>query len=101
MTTGLPKFEYTWTFGNTLTLVAMCLGGLGVYADINASIRVQEQAIQQYREAIMGLRQDLTNNDARTRALELGASRIDEKLLAINASLQRIEDALIKGEDGR
>lgn len=97
MTTGLPKFEYTWTFGNTLTLVAMFLGGVGVYSNITASIRVQEQSLSQYRENLSEVRTLVTQTEARTRALELNNSRIDEKLLAINASLQRIEAVLNGG----
>jgi hypothetical protein len=94
MTNGLPRFEYTWTFGNTLTLVAMLLGGVGVYTNITASIRVQEQALLQYRDSLTELRSMVNQTEVRTRTLELNNSRIDEKLVAINASLQRIEAAL-------
>ncbi len=97
MTNGLPRFEYTWTFGNTLTLVAMLLGGVGVYTNITASIRVQEHALSQYRDSLDDLRSLVIQTEGRTRALELNNSRIDEKLVAINASLQRIE-AVLSGE---
>lgn len=96
---GLPKFEYSWTFGNTLTLAAMIIGGIGVYADISASIRVQQQALGQYREYIEQLRTTTTSNDARIRSLELGAGRIEERLVSINAALLRIEASL--GSDER
>lgn len=93
----LPRFENTWTFGNTLTLLLMIIGGAGIYSDINASIRVQEQAVIQYREDLAEIRASASDNDGRIRALELGAGRIEEKLLSIDAALSRIEVALKEG----
>lgn len=91
---GLPRFDYTWTFGNTMTLIGMFLGGALVYAEIKTSIRVQETAIMQTRERISELAIMVGQEQARVRALELNSGRIDEKLLSINAALERIEAAL-------
>lgn len=95
---GFPRFENTWTFGNTLTIVAMALGGISVYADTAAQIRVLTQSLTQYREDVVELRSVVAQNDARIRALELGVSRIEEKLLSINVTLQRVENALSSQE---
>lgn len=91
---NVPRFENTWTFGNTLTLIAMVLGGLMVYVDIASTMRVQERSMEQYSSMVMELRASLAQTEARTRALELNGGRVDEKLLAISASLQRIETAI-------
>lgn len=95
--TALPRFENTWTFGNTLTLIAMIIGGFAVYADITSAIRVQEQALIQQRERMAEISLQMTQAETRTRALEMNSTRIDEKLLSINASLQRIEKVLTEG----
>lgn len=96
---GFPRFENTWTFGNTLTIIAMALGGLSVYVDTAAQIRVLNQSLTQYREDVGELRSTVAQNDARIRALELGVSRIEEKLVSINATMQRVESALSSPEN--
>lgn len=97
----MPRFENTWTFGNTLTLVAMFLGGVGVYYETSAQVRVLTQIVSQYREDILDMREIGAQNDARIRALELGAGRIEEKLLAMSATLQRIEQLIAQKEGAR
>lgn len=91
---GLPRFENTWTFGNTLTLVAMAIGGFMVYSDMASQVRVLNQIVVEYRGNVTELRTAVAQNDARIRALELGVSRIEEKLVSINAAIQRVETAL-------
>ena len=91
---GFPRFENTWTFGNSLTLLAMAVGGFMVYSDMAGQVRVLNQIVSQYREDVSTLRQSVAQNDARIRALELGVSRIEEKLVSINATMQRIETTL-------
>lgn len=96
--TSLPKFDYTWTIGNVLTLVALSLGGLGVYTRINEQISLQAEILRQTQEQVRQIQQEIdtaeTSSDARIRALELGAGRVEEKLIAIGATLSRIEAKL-------
>lgn len=89
-----PKFEYTWSIGNVLTLIAMGLGGLMVYADMASSMRVLERTLEQYNQTTAELRTAIAQTEIRTRALELNNGRIEEKLISISTSLQRIEAAL-------
>lgn len=99
--TSAPKFEYTWSVGNLLTLIAMFIGGVAVYTDMQSSLRLHAAAIEQSQLNVGELRETAIQTEARTRALELNNSRIDEKLVSINASLLRIEQALTKREEGR
>jgi uncharacterized protein HemX len=95
---SLPRFDNTWTIGNVLTLLALGLGGLGVYARINEQISVQAEILEQTQLQVQQLRSELdraeTGNEGRIRALELGAGRVEEKLIAIGATLSRIESKL-------
>lgn len=91
---NIPKFDNTWTFGNTLTLIVIVLGGVAAYTELHATMRAQGQALSQYRETVIETRSSVMNNDSRIRALELGAGRIEERLVSINAALARIEASL-------
>lgn len=94
----LPKFDYTWTIGNLLTLAILGFGGVGVYSQINQQINVQAEILRQTQEQVRQLKVELdraeTSNETRIRALELGAGRVEEKLISIGASLNRIEAKL-------
>ena len=94
---GFPRFENTWTFGNTLTIVSMVIGGFMVYSDVASQVRVLNQIVLEYRSDVVDLRNTVNQNEARIRALELGVSRIEEKLVAINITLQNINQTLTDG----
>ena len=92
---GVPRFENTWSVGNVLTLIAMCLGGMGVYADTSAQIRVLTTMVSEYRADVAEMREMRVKDDTRIRALELSMSRIEEKLVSMAATMQRVEQAVV------
>lgn len=90
----MPRFDNTWTFGNTITIVAMFLGLIGLWNEINTEVARQASMLQQKSEVIEELKMGAAAREARIRALELGAGRTEEKLLSILAYLDRIEKSL-------
>jgi septal ring factor EnvC (AmiA/AmiB activator) len=92
----MPRFDNTWTIGNALTLLALFLGGMGVYTKINNQLTQQAELIRQYGDDIQELRLEDTETENRVRQLELSQGRIDEKLISIAATLQEIKAALVE-----
>lgn len=95
---ALPKFDNTWTIGNVLTLLILGFGGVGVYSQINEQIAIQAEVLRQTQAQVVEMRAEMDRFESaaevRIRALELGAGRVEEKLIAIGASLNRIEATL-------
>lgn len=90
----MPRFDNTWTFGNTITIAAMAAGLIGLWNEINSEVLRQAATIEQALATLDRLQTEAAQREARVRALELGASRTDEKLINIIAALDRIEKRL-------
>lgn len=92
----IPVFLNQWTIGNLLTMVAMAVSVFLAYGDIRTRINVQDTVIAQQQQLLAQKSSTLVELEARTRALELGFSRVDEKLLGLTQQLSRIETLLTK-----
>jgi hypothetical protein len=117
---NMPAFDNRWTTGNLLTLggLGLTILSIGVGAlffvwslrdDIRATRDTSRAEVAAMREATLAMieadrarlaridadMKDViaaaTAREARVRALELGAGRIEERLISIQAALGRIE----------
>lgn len=78
-----PRFENMLTGGNLLTIIAMVVGGLFAFFQVQADV-------QQLRDAVMDMKADNESAEVRLRALELGFGRVEERLVSIQTSLQQL-----------
>jgi hypothetical protein len=81
------QFDNKVSTGHLLTAGAMIVAGVMGYADLRASN-------SNVAEKLAAAKIDIASQEARLRALELGATRTDEKLSNILAVLARIERQL-------
>ena len=98
---GMPRFENSWSVGNVLTLIGMAVGGMAVYADTSAQIRVLTQMVTEYRADVAEMREMRVKDDTRIRTLELSMSRIEEKLVSMAATMTRVEEAVSRTREVR
>lgn len=90
----MPRFDYTWTIGNIITLIALLFSVVGIFIKLNVQIAQQSEIIRQITEQIRQLEQVDLVQASQIRSLELTQGRIDEKLLNIVATLQEIKATL-------
>lgn len=89
-----PKLDYTISIGSILTILTIAVGGgiaWGVMDGRVAAIHEANLAQDQRLDGGDDLAREL---ELRTRALELGSGRVDERLIGMSASLSRIEQRL-------
>jgi hypothetical protein len=87
------RFNLT-TIVAAVNLALLLVGGGAIYATIKADLRVAQDAAIRQNGEISDIRVSVASNEARIRALELGAGRTEEKLNNILEGLTRIERQL-------
>ena len=91
---AMPRFDNTWTMGNSVTLLAMIIGGAMVWGQMRSEMAFQAQTMIRLEGLIVAESSTTDTYETRIRSLELNAGRTDEKLLNILAALDRIEKRL-------
>lgn len=93
-----PKIERTISIGTILTLLVLVFGGGNAWMRVQAKQEGLAHQIAALSERITGMdtefQRGAQDRELRIRALELGAGRVDEKLLNILAGIDRIEERL-------
>lgn len=94
MTGKIPVFLNQWTIGNVIQIVAFSVGLFLAYGNVMTQIALLQNISSRQQEEIVELRRQKIESESRVRALELGYGRIDEKMLAFQNQLTRIENLL-------
>lgn len=89
-----PKIDPTVSLGNLLTIALLVFGGGTAWATMRAETQATANLIAIQAGRIDQIERSAADRELRIRSLELGAGRMDEKLLNILAALNRIEDRL-------
>ena len=92
--TKMPRFDYTWNIGHVLTIFTFLVSALAVYVQLNNQITTLVESNSQLKLQIGDLQDEKRMLENRVRAVEVAQSRIDEKLIAISATLQEIKITL-------
>ncbi len=86
-----PRLDWTISLGNVITIMGGVVAIVMAYAALDGAVAGLQERFAHYERGAQ-------DREARIRALELGASRTDERLVNIMAALERIERRL-SGED--
>ncbi|MEL8056275.1 MAG: hypothetical protein AAGK66_08980 [Pseudomonadota bacterium] len=95
-----PSFDMTLSLGHMLQVVALALAVGGSWVAQSTRITVLEGDLGHAREAFDQLQQRVAEDRSLIRRMENDAARMDERLAAMGAALQRIE-ALLERIDER
>lgn len=88
------RFERTVSLGNLVTILLLVFGGGAAWQTMKSDVAATRLLIASADSRISAFERGAQEREMRIRSLELGASRYDEKLLNILASLDRIEQRL-------